>query len=397
MKKNSLHGQSQKILILGGESTTMLNFREYLIKDLVARGYQVYCLAQGYTEEDRTILASWGAVAVDSPLNCKGLNPFSDIFAVFKLRQLFKSIKPDVVFSYFVKPVIFGTIAARLAKVPRVIGMIEGLGNAFTPSQNGFSRKAKIIQKIQVMLYKIALPKLDVLLVLNPDDKKDLVDAHNIKVKKTLVLGGIGLNLGDFPYTSIDVEKPVSFIFIARLLKEKGVFEYLQAAEIIKKQYPDTIFYLLGGFDEQNPFALQPQDLQKYLDKNIVEYPGHVDNVHEWIAKSTVFVLPSYYREGIPRSTQEAMAIGRAVITTDVPGCRETVIDGENGFLIPPWSATILAEKMMVLIEKPQLAQKMGDKGYKMAVEKYDARKINQQLIALLNPSSEKVPNGRLP
>lgn len=374
----------KKILILGNVASMMLNFREYLIKDLVARGHRVYCLAQGYSEQDRQTLLSWGAVALDSPLNCKGLNPFSDILAVLKLRKIFKSIQPDVVFSYFVKPVIFGTLAAKLAKIPRIIGMIEGLGNAFTPSQTGFSRKAKLIQAIQIMLYKIALPRLDVLLVLNPDDKKDLLDAHQINVKQTLVLGGIGLNLADFPYTAIDIKKPIAFIFIARLLKEKGIFEYLQAAEITKKQYPNSVFYLLGGFDEQNPFALQPKDLQEYLDKGIVEYPGHVHNVHEWIAKAAVFVLPSFYREGIPRSTQEAMAMGRAVITTDVPGCRETVVDGENGFLIPPWSVEVLAEKMQILIQNPELARQMGAKGHQMATAEYDVAVVNPRLIAVI-------------
>lgn len=379
MKENSLHSQSQKILILGSVASMMLNFRECFIKDLARQGHTVYCLAQDYSEADKQTLMSWGAVAVDSPLNCKGLNPFSDIIAVFKLGRLFKSIKPDVVFSYFVKPVIFGTIAARLAKVPRVVGMIEGLGNAFTSSKMGFSTKAKIIQKIQICLYKIALPKLDVLLMLNPDDKKDLVDAYNIKVKQTVILGGIGLNLLDFPYKPIDSNQPVTFIFIARLLREKGIFEYLQAAENVKKQYPDTVFYLLGDFDKKSLFALQKDDLQEYLDKNIVEYLGYVNDVNAWIAKSSVFVLPSY-REGIPRSTQEAMAVGRAVITTDVPGCRETVLDGVNGFLVPPFSPEKLAEKMLFFIGNPDIANTMGLKSRQMAEEKYDAHKVNKRL-----------------
>lgn len=365
----------------------MLNFREHLIKDLISQGHQVYCFASDYSHQDRQVLNDWGAVAVDSPLNAKGLNPFKDIIAVWQLVKAIKAINPDVVFSYFVKPVIFGSIAARIAKVPRVIGMIEGLGNAFTKHQEGFTKKARLIQMIQIFLYRIALPKLDKLIVLNPDDKKDLVDCFKIKTKQTLVLGGIGLDLDEFLYTPAR-HSPMTFIFMGRLLKEKGVFEYLQAAEQVKEKYPDALFYLLGGFDVNNPFALKQQDLADYLDNGTIMYPGHVDNVHEWIQKSSVFVLPSY-REGIPRSTQEAMAIGRPVITTDSPGCRETVVEGVNGFLIPPFSVSALVDKMTYFIENPQAVDSMGQESRKLAEARYDVKAINQTLISILLGSEQ--------
>lgn len=373
----------KKIAILGNVASMMLNFRGDLIRTLIANGHQVFCFATDYTDDDRKQLYSWGATPIDYTLNSKGLNPFKDFKSILELIDILKELKPDIVFSYFVKPVIFGTIAAQWAKVPRVVGMIEGLGNAFTLTKTGFTKKAKIIQFIQIFLYTISLPKLDALIFLNPDDKRDLVEKHHIKVKEVIILGGIGLDLKQFPFTPIPKSTSISFIFIARLLREKGIFEYLQAAEIIKKRHPEVIFYLLGGFDTENPFALKPTELQQYLESGIVVYPGFVNNIPEWLQKSSVFVLPSY-REGVPRSTQEAMAIGRPVITTDVPGCRETVIHGLNGFLIPPFDSVALAQKMQYFIDNPAEIERMGSASRKLAEENFDGIKINEKLTRII-------------
>ena len=158
----------------------------------------------------------------------------------------------------------------------------------------------------------------------------------------------------------------------------------MAAAKIVKERYPDARFIVLGSIDKQSLGALTDFELSKYIDSNIIEHPGHVDDVSEWIAKSSVFVLPSYYREGVPRSTQEAMAIGRAVITTDVPGCRETVVDGVNGFLVEKWNPEALAEKMIYFIENPEQIAIMGQESYKIAQEKFDAQKVNQRLLKMI-------------
>lgn len=373
-----------KIAFISPMASSLIAFRKNLVIDLVAQGHEVFCCATDFTTRDKKLLSEWGAVSVDYDLSPRGMNPFKDILATWKLSRILRKLELDIVMPFFVKPVIFGTIAARLANVPRIVGMIEGLGNAFTCSEMGFSRKAKIIQKIQVFLYKIALPKLDVLIVLNPDDKKDLIDTYQIPVKEMIILGGIGVDLSEYLYSPVDLEHPVSFIFIARLLREKGIFEYLEAAEKIKGDYPNINFYVLGSLDIKNTFGLKQDELNSYLRKNIVIHPGHVNNVPEWIEKSSIFVLPSFYREGVPRSTQEAMAIGRPIITTDSVGCRETVEDGINGFLIPPFSATALVEKMIFFIENPEEINKMGTKSREMAENRYDVKKINQRLIGVL-------------
>ena len=375
-----------KIVLIGNTSGTLLNFRKELIIELINKGHTVYCLVSDYTLETKTSVKDLGAIPIESTLNSKGINPIADIKSTIELSRILKEIKPDIVFSYFVKPVIFGTLAAKKVKVPRIIGMIEGLGNAFTPNDtNGLDFKKKTIQRTQILLYKFALPLLDALIVLNPDDHEDLVSKLNIKLKEVVVLGGIGVDLEKFKYTPVKTDTPVSFVFIARLLKEKGVYEYLKAAENVKGKYPETIFYILGGFDVDNPFALRKSELDSYLSSGIVDYPGYVKNVANYLNKSSVFVLPSY-REGFPRSTQEAMAIGRPIITTDVPGCRETVEEGINGYLIPPYDTDALTDKMLKFIEQPELINRMGRESRRIAESKFDISEVNDKLINILFP-----------
>ena len=373
-----------KILIIGTVASSFYGFRADLIRAMRVKQYTVYAFTSEYTDADLKQIESLGAIPMTYELNRGGLNPLSDIVATYKLSKKIREIKPDLVFSYFSKPVIFGTIAAKLAKVPKIIGMLEGLGYTFTEQPEGLAKKTELIKKVQVLLYKFALPQLDKLIFLNPDDPKDLIDQYAINVRKVEVLGGIGLNLKEYPCQPIiNIQQPINFLFIGRLLKEKGIHDFLNAAKIVKKKYPETQFTVLGAIDPHNLGALTQSELDELISSNIIDYPGHVDNVKDWIAKSHVFVLPSY-REGVPRSTQEAMAIGRAVITTDVPGCRETVEHGVNGFIVAKWNPEALAEKMIYFIEHPEQIEKMGYESYKIAQDKFDAEKVNQRLLNIL-------------
>lgn len=374
---------SKTIVIIGTTAAGILGFRKELIKSLVSKDYKVYTFAIDYTEEQKEQVIQLGAFPETYQLNRTGLNPFADILATFKLAKKIKQIKPDLVFSYFSKPVIFGTLAAKLAGVKQKFGMLEGLGYTFTKQPEGFSKKAKVLQSVQVSLYKFSFRFLDKIIFLNPDDPRDLLVENNIKVKEVVVLGGIGLDLKQYPYVKPN-HKTVSFIFIGRLLKEKGINNFIDAAKLVKNIYPDVVFTVLGGLDEGVPGGLKKNDIEVLVSSGIIDYHGQVTNVAERITQASVFVLPSYYREGVPRSTQEAMAIGRPVITTDVPGCRETVVDGVNGFLIQPWSPQVLAEKMIYFIEQPEQIEAMGLESYRMAQENFDAEKVNKKLINLL-------------
>ena len=371
------------IVMIGTTAACFYGFRSELIKNLNLKNITVYAFTTDNDALELEKISVLGAIPISYQLNRGGLNPLADMLATYKLAQQIKQLKPDLVFSYFSKPVIFGTLAAKIAKVPKIIGMLEGLGYTFTDQPNGLSSKTKLIKAIQVFLYKLALPKLDQLILLNHDDKTDLLINNDIEVKETYILGGIGLDLNQYKYSPVTKDLPIQFLFIGRLLKEKGIHDFIAAAQIVKEKFPQTTFTVLGGIDEANLGALTQGELTQYIDQNVIDYPGHVENIAEWIKQSHVFVLPSY-REGVPRSTQEAMAIGRPVITTDVPGCRDTVIDGVNGFLVPKWNPQALAEKMIYFIEHPEQVRMMGDQSHKIAIEKFDAEKVNQRLLEIL-------------
>ena len=377
---------SSRICIIGNTATSVLGFRIDLIKMLVANGNDVYAFVCEYKSHDLMKIKELGVTPVIYMMKRGGLNPFADLQSLRELKQKITEIKPDIVFSYFTKPVVYGSLAARLSKTPKIIGMIEGLGTPFTVHKNGQSLKIKLIRFIQIRLYKIVFPFLDKIIFLNPDDPIDLIQENGIKYKKNAIeiLGPIGLSLKEFPYTKWDDSQQVSFIFVARLLAEKGIFEYIDAAKLVKKKYPNIIFKIIGGLDTENPYGLTKQELDDVIFSGAVEYSGFVTDVAKRIQDSAVFVLPSYYREGVPRSTQEAMAIGRPVITTDVPGCRETVVDGINGFLVPKWNPEALAEKMCYFIENPEQVNIMGLKSYQIAQEKFDAEKVNSKLIEIM-------------
>lgn len=378
MKKN------KKIVFITTVASSIYGFRQPLIVELLKQGHHVYAFISEYTQPELEKIQAMGVIAIPYQLNRGGLNPFSDILATYKLAKKLEKIQPDLVLSYFAKPVIFGTFAAKIAGVSKIFAMLEGLGYTFTEQPEGLSRKAKIIRRIQVALYRLSLPLANKVIFLNPDDPKDLLEQYHIKVKQVEILGGIGLDLSEYPYSPVYVSENIRFLFIGRLLKEKGIHEFIAAAKQVRHRFPNTIFTVLGAIDEVNPGALSQQELYTYIQSGLIEYPGQVSNVVEWIMNSQVFVLPSYYREGVPRSTQEAMAIGRPVITTDVPGCRETVIDGVNGFLIPVWNSEKLAERMIYFIENSQEIGRMGNESYRIAQQKFDVSKVNQRLIQIL-------------
>src|SRR5690554_28938 len=369
-------------LISQNASPGLVIFRKELIQTLASQGHKVYCFAIDFTDATRAQVKNLGGIPVDYSLNRTGLNPLLDMQDTWVLSRKLKEIQPDLMFSFFAKPVIYGSLAAKLAGVPRRVGMLEGLGFTFTEQPFPLPFKTKLIRWVQVQLYRLSVPLLDKIIFLNPDDPKDLLEKYGIKAKQMEVLGAIGLDLTNYAFVQPDTSKH-RFIFIGRLLAEKGINEYIGAARLVKQQYPDAEFVVLGGLDESNPGGLKKAQLEVLIKEDVVIYPGHVNNVPHWIAEASVFVLPSY-REGVPRSTQEAMAIGRAVITTDVPGCRETVENGVNGFVVPKWDEQALAEAMIKFIEQSELIKKMGLESYRIAQEKFDVAKVNQRLLNML-------------
>ena len=374
--------ESKRIALIGTTGASFYGFRADLIRLLIQQGHTVYALISEYTEECLLRIKALGAIPITYQLSRGGLNPFADIQSFLQLKKILLTIQPNIAFSYFAKPVIYGSMAAKAAKVPLIVGMLEGLGYTFTEQPEGQKFKTKLIRNIQVLLYRMAFPCLDKMIFLTVDDQRDLMKVYDLNVPEVHILGGIGLNLNQYPFSEVLIN-PVKFLFIGRLLKEKGIFELINAMRLVKQKYPHAQFTILGAIDSQNMGALKQEELDRLIEEQLFEYPGYVTNVQDWITETSVFVLPSY-REGVPRSTQEAMAIGRPIITTDVSGCRETVVDGVNGFLVPKWNPEALADKMCYFIENPEQVNKMGLKSYEIAQEKFDAEKVNTKLIEIM-------------
>lgn len=359
----------------------MLNFRGPLISDLVAAGVQVHALAPDYDDDLRKKIRALGAMPVDFQLTRTGMNPARDGVDTLRLAMLLRRLRPDVTLGYFIKPVIYGTLAAWLAGVPRRVAMIEGLGYVFTVSSDRQPWRRKLLKTLVSSLYRFSLGRAHQVIFLNKDDLTEFVEARLVHEEKTVNLGGIGVDLSDWPVVPTHAQ-PVTFLLAARLLREKGIVEYAEAARLVKVRYPEARFVLLGGLDP-NPGGLSQAEVQAWATEGLLEWPGHVA-VKPWLAQASIYVLPSYYREGLPRSTQEAMAMGRPVITTDAPGCRETVDEGVNGFLVPVRDVPALAEAMLRFVQNPGLIESMGCESRRLAEMHFDVRKINARLLKIL-------------
>jgi glycosyltransferase involved in cell wall biosynthesis len=346
------------------------------------QGIKVYALAPDFDASLRTKVARLGAEPVDFVLSRASINPILDVIAVFRLSHLLKRISPEMTLAYFIKPVIYGSIAAWLARVPKRYSMIEGLGYVFENDARSQNLYRSLLRWAVNRIYKFALRLNDKVFFLNKDDISQFIEEGIVTDNKVVWIDGIGLDLDHFRPAASVVE-PATFILIARLLRAKGVYDYVEAARQVRKQYPTARFLLVGSGDE-NPGSIPESVIRKWALEGILECPGQVDDVRQWLIKSSVFVLPSY-REGLPRSTQEAMAMGLPIITTDTVGCRDTVEDGVNGFIVPVRDPVALAKTMMRFIENPDLIGTMGQAGRRIAEERFDVHSKNRQIIDALS------------
>lgn len=368
----------KRVALIGHAAGATLNFRAPLIADLVAAGCEVEVLAPDWTEAQLARLAALGARGSAFPLARTGLNPIEDLRTLWALWRHLRRMRPDVVFTYAAKTNVWGMLAAWLAGVPRRVAMVAGMGFAFTETTTRSDRKRIFLRHMLTLLYRVTFSRADWVVVQNQDDAGMLVTACGVLPAKIVRINGTGVPLDEWPLHPPHTD-PMTFTLVARLLREKGVLEFLHAARRVKARHPATRFWVLGPLDD-NPGGLREADLRPWLDDGTVEWPGAVD-VKPWLAQTSVFVLPSYYREGVPRSTQEAMAMGRPVITTDAPGCRETVVEGVNGFLVPPRDVEALQRAMLRFIEEPALVARMGRESRRLAEERFDVRQANAVLL----------------
>lgn len=349
----------------------LINFRGDLIRSMTALGHEVVAACPGAMDEP--LLGQLSVRYRNVFFRGTGTNPFADLKLVWELRNLMLDERPDIVFAYAIKPVVYSAIAARLAGVSSVYSMITGLGYVFV----GTGLKNRCLRLIARSLYRIALGISSRVLFQNPDDLRDFVRWRLVPGSKCVLVNGSGVNMKHF--APVPMPKEDAFVMVARLIRDKGVLEYLEAAKRVKRAYPNTRFMLAGPFDS-NPNSLSQHEISPFVENGVIDYLSEVDDVRAVLTASSIFVLPSY-REGIPRSTLEAMAMGRPIITTDAPGCRETVVDGINGFLIAPRDVDDLASKMVWMLEHREAAVHMGEESIRICAAKFDVEKINRVML----------------
>lgn len=374
-----------KILIIAGLAGSLIGFRKPLIKSLLKKGMEVHAAAPDLKDENDIgiELTNMGVIIHNIPIERTGINPLEDIKSFILLCKLMHKIKPSAVLGYTIKPVIYGSLAAWITRVPYRFSLITGLGYAF---QESTTSNRSLVNKIAHQLYKISLNKCQTVFFQNQDDEK-LFREINILSKKTntVVVNGSGVDLDEYPKTPLPNYEYPRFLFIGRLLVDKGVREYAEAAALIKQKYPMVEFDLVGRIDI-NPSAIQQAELNSWISDGRLNYFGQLKDVKPRISACSVYVLPSY-REGTPRTVLEAMSMGRAIITTDAPGCKETVINNKNGFLVPVKSVEALVVAMKKLIDDPDLIEKMGQRSRAIAEEKYDVHKVNDSMLKAMGIS----------
>lgn len=353
------------------------------MKLFVTNGHEVVAMASGAEADDIEAIERLGVKYIDYPVQRNGLNPLADIKTLLSFRKIFKSEKPDVILAYTVKPVIWGGIAARFSPNARFYGLITGLGFAF--QKGGFKRN--LLSTIVTNLYRFALSKSNKVIFQNPDNLQVFLDKKITTPDKAVRVNGSGVDLSHYAKVA-PLVKRFTFLTIARLLGEKGLREYASAAKIVKQQYPDVVFQLVGP-EDPSPDGIPMSEVNQWHSDGCVEYLGEAKDVRPYLVGCNVFVLASYH-EGMPRTVLEAMATGRPILTTNVPGCRETVVDGENGFLVEKQNVDQLVEKILWFIEHQDQCQVMGDKSRDMAVESFDVHAVNEQLLRIMKLDSQE-------
>ena len=360
-------------LLISPKNRTVYNFRGDLIREIKKREYEVWVTGPNRILVDE--VEALGVRFVEIPMKKNGINPVADLQYLWRLWQLMRRIHPDVTLGYTIKPVIYGAIAARMAGVKNVNSMVTGAGYLFTAD----TVKAKILRWVGIMLYRIGFACAEHVIFQNHDDLTEFTSTGMVRLQKCHVVNGSGVNMEHF--TLVPLPKQMTFFMLSRALFSKGVREYLAAARIVKKKFPTVRFMYLGAV-ETMPDALSQAEVQNYVDDGTIDYYGETTDVRAYTAQCSVYVLPSY-REGTPRTVLEAMAMGRAIITTDTQGCRETVRVGVNGFLVPVKDIDALAERMEWFIHHPDAVETMGRASRDYCTEKFDVVKVNQQMIII--------------
>jgi glycosyltransferase involved in cell wall biosynthesis len=365
----------KKIIIVTALSDSLINFRGDLIQSMKDKFYKVITISPGPSKEYAKVFQEKKILNI--PINFKKnrINVFQDLFSLIKLFKIFKQESPEIILSYTIKPVIWGGLVARFCKID-FYALITGLGYSF----HGKSFKRKFLKKLVVFLYKIALQNSKAVIFQNNDNLNFFVKEGIVPRSKTHLVNGSGVDIEKFNVVSFP-KNDVHFLCISRLLSEKGLREYAAAAQIVKKKFPNAIFNLVGPKDTSFD-SISLDEVNSW--SNYIDYKGSTMDVRPHIKAAHVYVLPSYH-EGLPRSSLEAMSMGRPILTTDATGCKETVINNVNGFKVPIGSVDILAEKMIWFIENSNQIELMGIESRNIVLNKFNVHMVNIKMLEILD------------
>ncbi len=369
----------KKIWVASSLTFSLTNFRGRLMRDLVEAGHEVIASGPETDPDVLKKLRQLGVRFIPTPLKRASFNPFHDLAYLWNLRRHLRREKVDVFLGYTKKPVIYGLWAARLAGVPTRVALITGLGYSF---DGDASLPIRLVIRL---LYSTSLRLATAVIFQNPDDRALFVDGRFVSPKQDVrLVNGSGVDLTHYTASRLPSrESEVTFLMIARLLEGKGVREFADSARAIRQRYPQARFQLLGAIEDQAA-AVPVEEVQAWHREGILEYLGHIKDVRPYLKKCHVFVLPSRYREGTPRTVLEALAIGRPVVTTDVPGCRTTVVDRRNGFLIAPHAPAELEKALTRFLEEPELMEPMAEESLRLAKERFDVVQVNRAMRAAM-------------
>lgn len=378
-----------KFLIICSHLSSILNFRGKLIEEIHKRGKEIHIFSPNLDEFNNEVktIRKLGYHIHNIPMQRTGTNPAADIKTFLTMYKLIKKIQPEYILSYTIKPVIYGTLAAWLAQAPYRYALITGLGYAFQNVEK--SSKRNLFQKIVHSLYHQALSRTHKVIFQNSDDANLFKEMNLVDPMKVNIVNGSGVDLNHYIYDlsvleTYNSDKPIKFLMLGRIIGDKGIREYIGAAKEIKQKYGQKVVFQLGGGLDSNPTAIQKEELDEWINSEAIEYLGELKDVRPAITNSQVFILPSY-REGTSRSILEAMSIGRPIVTTNVPGCKQLVIENINGYLSEPKSIGSLVEAIEKILQlSPIELSKMGCNSRKIVEEKYDVSKVNKHMLDIM-------------
>lgn len=371
-------------IVVGALGSSLLNFRGELLRLLVKKFGPGIAASDTVSPHFVSELSALGVSHVEYPISRSGLSPSEDLNTLRALAKLFKSVAPSHVLAYTIKPVIWGGIALWARPEVKFTALVTGLGYVFEPG----GLKRKVVRAVAKRLYQVALRRADAVIFQNPDNRDTFVAMKIVDPRKCHVVNGSGVEVSRYAVEPLPTAERPRFLLIARLLGDKGVREYVESSRILAKRGVDVEVVLAGPVDP-SPDGIELKEVESWVEEGAVTYLGELKDVRPAMASAHVYVLPSYH-EGMPRTVLEAMSMGRPILTTDVSGCRETVVNGENGWLVPKGDAEALAERMQWFVDNRDQWERMGLASRAVAEDRFDVHKVNRDMLQIMGLGAEE-------